>query len=129
MISIVDDDESIRRSTQSLLRSAGYEVRTFACADDLMNSGTLEKTECLILDVRMPGVDGLQLQKRLKDDGLQIPVIFVTAYADVSTRERALQAGAVDLLHKPVDAAFFLTVVQIAVGDYRRSQNFYKQGA
>jgi FixJ family two-component response regulator len=115
LISIIDDDESIRASTKALLRSVGYRARSFASADDFLNSGILGETECLILDVRMPGIDGLQLQRRLRNEGFRIPTIMVTGYDDRFLRQRALQWGAVNVLHKPFNAAFFLTVVQIAL--------------
>ena len=115
MISIVDDDDSIRSSTKALLRSAGYEVRVFASADDLLKSRILSEIECLILDIRMPGIDGLMLFKYLRDEGFRIPTIFVTAYDDKFVRERAMRCGAMNVLHKPFDAAYFLAVVQTAL--------------
>jgi FixJ family two-component response regulator len=114
VISIVDDDESIRASTKTLLRSVGYEVQTFASAHDLLQSGVVRQTECLILDVRMPGIDGLQLQRRLHDEGFRVPIIFVTAYDDSFVRRRAVECGAVDVLHKPFDATLFLAAVHAA---------------
>jgi len=115
LITIADDDESVRASTAALLRSAGYQVQTFASADDLLNSGALGKTECLILDVRMPGTDGLELQSRLRADGLRIPIIFITAYEDSSLRRRAMKSGAVEMFHKPFDANTFLITVETAL--------------
>jgi FixJ family two-component response regulator len=114
LLTIVDDDESIRASIKTLLRSVGYEVQTFASAHDLLKSGVVGQTECLILDVRMPGIDGLQLQRRLHDEGLLVPIIFVTAYDDSFVRRRAMECGAVDVLHKPFDATLFLAAVQTA---------------
>jgi CheY-like chemotaxis protein len=118
LISIVDDDESIRAATKTLLRSVGYEVGTFSSADDLLNSGALEKTRCLILDVRMPGVDGLELQRRLQRDGIHVPIIFITGHDDGPLRRRALDAGAIDLLHKPFEATALLARVSIALGGH-----------
>ncbi len=121
MITIADDDESVRASTAALLRSAGYQVQTFASADDLLNSGALGETECLILDVRMPGTDGLELQHRLRTQGLLIPIIFITAYDDSSLRRRAMKSGAVEMFHKPFDATVFLAAVQTALRISRTS--------
>jgi DNA-binding response OmpR family regulator len=115
VISIVDDDESVRASTKTLLRSVGYEVEAFVTAEDLLNSDALGKTECLILDVRMPGIDGLELQRRLQADGHRIPIIFITSYDNGPLRRRAMECGAVDMLHKPFDAAVFLATVQTAL--------------
>jgi FixJ family two-component response regulator len=116
LISVVDDDESIRAAMKTLLRSAGYHVETFASAEDLLHSGAIHKTECLILDVRMPGMDGLELQRRLQADGVRVPVIFITAHDDGRLRRRALEVGAVELLHKPFEAAALLATLQAAVG-------------
>ena len=115
MISIVDDDESVGTSTKALLSSAGYEVQTFASADDLLNSGVLSETECLILDVQMPDTDGLALQRQLQGQGYRIPTIFVTAFGDDLLRRRAMESGAVDMLHKPFDATVFLAIVEKAL--------------
>jgi FixJ family two-component response regulator len=82
MISIVDDDESVRAATKSLLRSAGYQVETFASAELFLESGVLRETQCLILDVKMPGMDGLELQRRLYKAETRVPIIFVTAHGD-----------------------------------------------
>jgi len=115
LISIVDDDESVGTSTKALLRSAGYEVQTFASADDLLNSGVLSETECLILSVQMPDTDGLALQRQLQGQGYRIPTIFVTAYGDDLLRRRAMKSGAADMLHKPLDATVFLAIVEKAL--------------
>ena len=108
----MDDDKSIRASTKTLLRSVGYEVQTFASADEFLGSGAVDETHCLVLDVRMPGIDGLELQQILRDSGRHVPIVFVTAYEDAFLRRRAMQSGAVDMLRKPFDAGVFLAVVQ-----------------
>src|SRR5271169_6349956 len=89
VISIVDDDESIRDSTRQLLRSAGYQVATFDSAESFLDAGAVDKAECIILDVRMPGMDGLELQRRLNASGSEVPIVFVTAHDDASSRRQA----------------------------------------
>jgi FixJ family two-component response regulator len=115
LISVVDDEESVREATRSLLRSAGYRVRAFASAANLFASGALIETACLILDVRMPGTGGLELQEQLNSGGSRIPIIFITAHADGPTEQRARAAGAVDMLRKPFAACDLLRAVQTAV--------------
>ncbi|HTJ28286.1 MAG TPA: response regulator [Candidatus Limnocylindria bacterium] len=102
-IAVVDDDEDVRKAVHGVLRSAGFLPRAFASAEDFLHSGQRSQTACLIADVEMPGMSGLQLQARLAEDGLRIPIIFITAYPDARTRSRAMNAGAVDFLEKPFD--------------------------
>jgi FixJ family two-component response regulator len=101
LISLVDDDESIRRTTTRLIESFGFRTAAFESAEMFLTSGQLHDTSCLIVDVRMPGMDGLQLQSQLAAAGCRIPIIFITAYDDKESRRRALQAGAVAFLGKP----------------------------
>jgi len=117
MISIVDDDESIRASTKSLLRSFGYEVETFASGDLFLESDALRETECLILDLRMPGMDGLELQRRLNAEQSRIPIIVVTAHDDETNRRKALVAGALTVFSKPVNTHALVEAVQAALGE------------
>jgi FixJ family two-component response regulator len=120
-ISIVDDDDSIRRATKALLRSVGYEVETFASAELFLESDALRETECLVLDVRMPGIDGLELQRRLNQATSHVPIIFVTAHDDRSHRRTAMEAGAANFFRKPFEATAFVTAVQDAVRSGRSS--------
>lgn len=115
-ISVVDDDESIRAATKGLLRSSGYEVKTFASAELFLQSGAFQETECLVLDVRMPGIDGLELQRRLNEANSRIPIIIVTAHDDRVHRKKAIEAGAVNFFRKPFDANAFVAAVQEALG-------------
>jgi FixJ family two-component response regulator len=101
MISIVDDDESVREATKELVRSLGYAAVAFASAEDFLQSEQLSATACLISDVQMPGLSGIDLQRRLIDDGHNMPIIFITAFPDERTRARALGAGAIGFLTKP----------------------------
>ncbi len=101
MISIVDDDAAVREATRALVRSLGHPATAFASADEFLNSGRLHETSCLITDVQMPGMTGIELQDRLNRAGPHCPVIVVTASPDANLRERALAAGAVGVLGKP----------------------------
>ena len=104
MIAIVDDYEAVRKGLESLLRSLGHNASTFDSAEDFLGSKKLHDTSCLITDVQMPGLTGVELQDRLIAEGLRIPIIFMTAYSDENIRARAMRAGAVGFLLKPVDA-------------------------
>ena len=115
LISVVDDEESVREAMRSLLRSAGYRVRVFGSAENLFDSGALGETACLILDVRMPGTGGLELQEQLNRGGSRIPIIFITAHADDPTEMRARAAGAVGMLRKPFAANDMLRAVETAL--------------
>lgn len=101
IISVVDDDESIRKSTALLIESYGYRAAAFESAEALLASGQLHEISCLIIDVRMPGINGLQLQSQLAAAGYEIPIIFITAYEDRESRQRAMQAGAIAFIAKP----------------------------
>src|SRR5258708_15238687 len=101
LISVVDDDESIRRTTTLLIESFGFRAAAFESADGCLRYGQLHDTACLIVDVQMPGMNGLQLQSHLADEGSGIPIIFITAYDNTESRRRAIQAGAVAFLGKP----------------------------
>src|SRR4029434_8938910 len=104
LISVVDDDDSVRESLRGLIRSVGFAAAVFASAEEFLNSDHLRNTDCLILDVRMPGMNGLELQRRLAASHMSIPVIFITAHGDEETRVRALNGGAVEYLLKTVHA-------------------------
>jgi FixJ family two-component response regulator len=103
IISIVDDNESVRLGTASLVRSAGWQTRIYASAEALLESAELEGTFCIISDVQMPGMSGLDMQSALIERGYAIPIIFITAFPDDAIRARALDNGAVCFLAKPVD--------------------------
>ena len=101
LISVVDDDESIRRTTKLLIESFGYRASVFESAEAFLRSGELHDTSCLIVDVQMPGINGLQLQSQLAAKGCAIPIIFITAYRNEESSRQAMQAGAVAFLDKP----------------------------
>ena len=120
-IFVVDDDPSIRRSLERLLRAAGYTVETFVSARQFLERGDLAAPGCLVLDVRMPGQSGLDLQQVLEVAGHRIPVIFITGHADLPLAQQAMQAGAVGLLAKPFDGQELLDTIGRALGATRAS--------
>jgi FixJ family two-component response regulator len=103
LISIVDDDDLTRAAIESLVKSLGFSARTFASAESFLQSSSVSETRCLILDVQMPKMSGVDLQDHLSHSGFDIPIIFITAYADETVKARALNAGAICFLHKPLD--------------------------
>jgi FixJ family two-component response regulator len=115
LIAVVDDDAAVREAVQSLLRSVGLRAEAFASAQDFLQSGRLQDTACLIVDVRMPRMGGLELQQQLTTARYPIPIIFITAHGDAETRAHALRAGAVDFLDKPFSDEALLRAVQAAL--------------
>ena len=115
VIAIVDDDELVREALNGLMKAAGFPALTFASAEEFLNSGQQEHTACLIADIRMPGMSGLELQSRLSRDNLRIPIIFITAQGDEKMRMQALRAGAVEFLAKPFDDDVLLDSVRAAL--------------
>jgi FixJ family two-component response regulator len=114
VVAIVDDDESVRNALQGLMKVAGYRARVFASAEDFLNSGEQEHIACLIADIRLPGMSGLDLQSQLNTDHHNIPIIFITAHGDEKMRMQALRAGAVEFLTKPFDDIALLEQVRAA---------------
>ncbi|SRR6266478_413136 len=112
LVSIVDDDISVRRSTRRLLCSSGLRAEAFASAEEFLQSERVAETACLILDVRMPGMDGLEVQRRLAETGRRIPIIFLSARASEEEESRALRAGAADFLRKPVSKEALLQAIR-----------------
>jgi FixJ family two-component response regulator len=119
LIAVVDDDASIRRALQGLLRSVGFRAAAFASAEDFLQASQLQDTACLIVDVRMPGMSGLELQRHLATTNRPIPLIFITAHGDAEARARALRAGAVDFLYKPFSEEGLLRAIQSALQSSR----------
>ena len=115
LISVVDDDDSVRESLGGLIRSVGFAVKVFASAEEFLNSDHLRNTHCLILDVRMPGMNGLELQRQLAASDRKIPIIFITAHGDEEVRSRALNGGAVDYLLKPFSEEALLNAIDAAL--------------
>jgi FixJ family two-component response regulator len=123
LFSIVDDDESVRRATASLLRANGFRAESFCSAAEFLRSPRSNETKCIILDLRMPGISGLELQRRLAEENRPIPIIFITAYGTPETREEALRAGAVDFLAKPFSEEGLLRATRNALGNVQYKQN------
>ena len=117
-IAIIDDDESVRHAIRRLIQSAGWKAVTFATAEEFVHSGAQPPPCCLIVDVRLPGLSGLELKERLDAEGRILPVIFITAYANAQIREQALQAGAIAFLSKPFEEQALLDALALAVGEH-----------
>jgi FixJ family two-component response regulator len=115
LVVIVDDDESIQASLQDLIESAGIEARTFGSAEDLLESGLHRQAGCLILDIRMPNMSGMELQTRLRSEDCNVPIIFITAHGDARMRIRAMREGAVEFLTKPFDHQLLIKRVRAAL--------------
>jgi len=115
LVVIVDDDESVQSALQDLIETDGLSARCFASAEDFLQSGIQNKAACLITDIRMPGMSGLELQARLKADGVKTPIIFITAHGDTSVRIQAMREGAVEFLMKPFDDRVLLSRVRAAL--------------
>ena len=115
MVAIVDDDDLMRSALQGLLKSAGLLALAFASADEFLRSGHQHDTACLITDIRMPGMSGLELQAQLNADHCRIPTIFITAHGDAKMRMQAMRAGAMDFLAKPFDDEVLLESVRAAM--------------
>lgn len=117
LISIVDDDESIRESTKGFVRSLGYEAAAFASAEEFLQSDSVDSTSCLITDVQMPGLSGIDLQRGLIAQGVQMPTIFITAFPEEEARARAMNAGALGYLSKPFSEDSLLRCLSAALGN------------
>jgi len=115
LIAIVDDDESVQRALQDLIEADGLSARTFGSAEDFLESGLQCTAACLITDIRMPGMSGLELQAKIKADGCKTPIIFITAHGDAKVRVQAMREGAVEFLMKPFDDQVLLTKVRAAI--------------
>jgi len=115
IVAIVDDDPSVRRALEGLLKAVGLPARAFASAEEFLDSGQQHRTACLIADIRMPGMSGLELQAELNSQNRRIPTIFITAHGDASMRMQALRAGATEFLAKPFSDDVLLDHVRAAL--------------
>lgn len=115
LIAIVDDDESVQNALQDLIEAVGLSARCFASAEQFLESGLQHQTGCLIADIRMPGMSGLELQAKLKADQCKVPIIFITGHGDARMRIQAMREGAVEFLAKPFDNQVLLKRVRAAL--------------
>ena len=117
---VVDDDDSVRRALERLLRSAGYDVELFGSSRAFVERGEYDRADCLVLDVRMPGQSGLDVQHLLISAGHDVPIVFITGHGDIPMAVQAMSVGAIDFLVKPFDDVIFLNAVQRAVAKSRQ---------
>lgn len=115
IVAIVDDDESVRSALEGLMKAVGIRAQAFASGEEFLNSGQHHQTACLIADIRMPGMSGLDLQSRLNSERCRIPTIFITGHGDANMRLQALRAGAVEFLAKPFNDDVLLEHVRAAL--------------
>jgi FixJ family two-component response regulator len=122
IIAIVDDDSSAREGLESLIQSAGWRAETFASAQDFLDRPGAEAPSCLVLDLQLPGLSGLDLQKRMSEVGLEIPIVFLTGHGNIPASVKAMKAGAVEFLTKPFDEEELLQAIQEAIQRDRRTR-------
>ena len=115
LVCVVDDDESMREALESLLKSVGFRAAIFASAKEFLNAVKKDVPDCLILDVLMPEMNGLELQKKLNEDSIRIPIVFISAHGEAGEKAQALAAGAIDFLHKPFSEDSLLGAVGAAI--------------
>jgi FixJ family two-component response regulator len=123
VIAIVDDDEPLREALGSVMKAAGFSSRTFASAEEFLACDDCDETACLILDVRLPGISGIELQKRLITANSQLPIIFVTAHGDASLQDSLMRAGAAAFLYKPVRSEALLKEIRRALESAHITRN------
>ena len=122
LIAIVDDDPSVRRGLQRLIRSAGWKAETFASAQEFLARPLADAPSCLVLDLQLPGLSGLHLQQRMAELGLDIPIVFLTGHGNIPASVQAMKAGAIEFLTKPVDEQNLLKAIQEAIERDRRTR-------
>ena len=120
-VHVVDDDEAVRRFLRGLIQSVGLKVETFATAQEFLDTCEADRPGCLLLDIRMPGISGLELQAELKRRAINIPIIILTGHGDVKVAVHAMKAGAVDFIEKPFSNELLLDAIQKAIGDGLRA--------
>jgi two-component system response regulator FixJ len=121
LIHLVDDDDAIRRSVGFMLKTSGFHVRTYESGVELLKSGPDLEPGCILLDIRMPGMDGLEVQAALRDKGIALPVIIMNGHGDVTLAVQAMKAGAVDFIEKPFEKAVLLSAIEHGIERLKRS--------
>jgi two-component system, LuxR family, response regulator FixJ len=121
LVHLVDDDEAVRRSVGFMLKTSGFHVRAYESGVDLLKSAANLETGCILLDIRMPGMDGLEVQEALKDKGVTLPVVIMTGHGDVTLAVQAMKAGAIDFIEKPFEKAVLLGAIERAVDRLKHS--------
>lgn len=127
VVYVVDDDPSVRKALERLMRSAGHNARTFTSALEFLNGKRLETPACLVLDINMPGLNGLELQEYLTDKEISLPIVFITGYGSVPESVKAMKAGAVDFLQKPFSDEDLLEAIARALDTNRRTRQDQEQ--
>ena len=122
VIAVVDDDPSVRKGLERLIRSLGWQAETFASAQEFLDRPPAEMPSCLVLDLQLPGLSGLDLQKRMAEAGLDTPIVFLTGHGDIPATVKAMKGGAVEFLTKPVDEQDLLRAIQEAIELDRRTR-------
>jgi FixJ family two-component response regulator len=122
VIAIVDDDPSVRKGLERLIRSLGWQAETFASAQEFLDRPRTEAPSCIVLDLQLPGLSGLELQKRMSEAGLETPIVFLTGHGNIPASVKAMKAGAVEFLTKPVDEQELLRAIQEAIERDRRTR-------
>ena len=122
VVYVIDDDASVRKALARLLRSVDMDAETFSSADEFLNSPKQKKNSCILIDIRMPGASGFDLQQRLATSDIQIPVIVISASDEAQIRERARELGAISFFRKPVDDQALLDAIQWAISGTKRKQ-------
>ncbi len=123
LVHVVDDDESVRRSVGFMLKTAGFKVQPYASGAELLNGARTLDPGCILLDIRMPGMDGLEVQQALRDAGVSLPVIIMTGHGDVPLSVKAMKAGAVDFIEKPFEKAVLLSALEQGFASLQRSED------
>jgi len=121
LVHVVDDDEAIRRSVSFALKTSGLQVRAYNSGIEILKAAPDFETGCILLDIRMPGMDGLEVQEALKSKGVTLPVIIMTGHGDVSLAVRAMKAGAIDFIEKPFEKSVLLSAIEHAMGRLQQS--------
>lgn len=122
-VHIVDDDESVRRSVGFMLKTSGFQVRNYASGDELLKAARHLEPGCILLDIRMAGMDGLEVQQALKERGVSLPVVIMTGHGDVPLSVRAMKAGAIDFIEKPFEKAVLLSALELGFASLNQSSD------